>query len=74
MRKVFYALAAASMLMASVAPTMAEETTEAQTVIEGDEDSIEGIEALLQQLDKRTAELKIKLKELRGETAYKRAM
>ena len=69
MRKVFYALAAASMLMASVAPTMAEETTEAQTVIEGDEDSIEGIEALLQQLDKRIAELKTKLKELRGETA-----
>lgn len=69
MRKVFYALAAASMLMASVAPTMAEETTEVQTVIEGDEDSIEGIEALLQQLDKRIAELKTKLKELRGETA-----
>lgn len=69
MRKVFYALAAASMLMASVAPTMAEEATEAQTVIEGDEDSIEGIEALLQQLDKRIAELKTKLKELRGETA-----
>lgn len=69
MRKVFYALAAASMLMASVAPTMAEEATEAQTVIEGDEDSIEGIEALLQQLDKRIAELKTKLKGLRGETA-----
>lgn len=69
MRKVFYALAAASMLMASVAPTMAEEATEAQTVIEGDEDSIEGIKALLQQLDKRIAELKTKLKGLRGETA-----
>lgn len=69
MRKVFYALAAASMLMASVAPTMAEEATEAQTVIEGGENSIEEIEALLQQLDKRIAELKTKLKELRGETA-----
>lgn len=69
MRKVFYAFAAASMLMASVAPTMAEETAETQTVIEGDEDSVEGIEALLQQLDKRIAELKTKLKELRGETA-----
>lgn len=70
MRKVFYAFAAASMIMASAAPTMAEETTaEAQTIVEGDEDSVEGIEALLQQLDKRIAELKVKLKELRGEQA-----
>ena len=69
MRKIFYAFAAASMLMASAAPAMAEETTaEAQTIVEGDEDSVEGIETLLQQLDKRIAELKIKLKELRGET------
>lgn len=70
MRKSFYALTMALALAVSTAPVMAEETsTEEGAEIAADENTVEGIEAMIQQLEKQIAGLKQKLKELRGEDA-----
>jgi hypothetical protein len=70
MRKSLYALTMALALAVSTAPVMAEETsTEEGAEIAADENTVEGIEAMIQQLEKQIAELKQKLKELRGEDA-----
>jgi hypothetical protein len=68
MRKSLYALTMALALAVSTAPVMAEETsTEEGAEIAADENTVEGIEAMIQKLEKQIAELKQKLKELRGE-------
>jgi TolA-binding protein len=70
MRKSLYALTMALALAVSTAPVMAEETsTEEGAEIAADENTVEGIEAMIQKLEKQIAELKQKLKELRGENA-----
>jgi hypothetical protein len=70
MRKSLYALTMALALAVSTAPVMAEETsTEEGAEIAADENTVEGIEAMIQKLEKQIAELKQKLKELRGEDA-----
>jgi hypothetical protein len=70
MRKSLYALTMALALTVSTAPVMAEETsTEEGAEIAADENTVEGIEAMIQKLEKQIAELKQKLKELRGEDA-----
>jgi TolA-binding protein len=70
MRKSLYALTMALALAVSTAPVMAEETsTEEGAEIAADENTVEGIEAMIQKLESQIAELKQKLKELRGENA-----
>lgn len=72
MRKSLYALNMALALAVSTAPVMAmaeETSTEEGAEIAADENTVEGIEAMIQQLEKQIAELKQKLKELRGEDA-----
>lgn len=72
MRKSLYALTMALALAVSTAPVMAmaeETSTEEGAEIAADENTVEGIEAMIQQLEKQIAELKQKLKELRGEDA-----
>ena len=70
MRKSLYALTMALALAVSTAPVMAEETNaEEGAEIAADENTVEGIEAMIQKLEKQIAELKQKLKELRGEDA-----
>ena len=59
MRKSLYALTMALALAVSTAPVMAEETsTEEGAEIAADENTVEGIEAMIQKLEKQIAELK----------------
>lgn len=69
MRKSFYALTMALALSASTVPVMAEEASTEVATEAADENTVEGIEAMIQQLEKQLAELKQKLKGLRGEDA-----